>query len=200
MTCSVDRTDEFFALVTSMAAARRIRTPQRWWPKPKSVLQQAVDALSTQSIDPRQALCTAISEIKTEQDNASNAHARLHWFEVERIFVHWQRPETPAAVAMPSRADELRFLQYRLEQVNTQYTIVTQLLAEHNSKLALVDRSVDRIAIRIDASADELSDAAPRRYKVRRWQMCPRSLPGKMRCAFGSVVLLNLVLIYLAIL
>lgn len=144
------------------------------------------------------------------RDEARNEQEHLHWLEAERIF---NSTATNAALARaPARirastdtcANELRMIETKLEEISYLYSVVNVMLQHQSGKLDVLERNVDSISIRIDASEAELSDAAPRQYRTNRWRwywMCtPNSLSARLRCALCALLVANVVFVIVVVL
>lgn len=144
-------------------------------------------------ISKQQALRVAIELTREAQGSARNEQERCHFCIVEQMLILEEPPS-------PARAERLRGIQGQLAVVEQLYCAVQTLIAEQGHKLATVERNVNKISLRIDASEKELEDAAPRTFRTKRarfYWWYPRSVPAKIRLAFFSLIALNLVLFYL---
>lgn len=183
----MDRTDEFHALANKRPHSKR--------PKLASAhanLDRALHALRAGTLPQSQTLAIVHNEFARAQDEAVNNQERLHWCEAARIF------ESQTVLPIVRRPlGELTRIEAQLHVVSELYAVVLRLLQQQSGKLTLVERNVDAIQVRIDASADHLADMAPRTYRARPWYwvFVPRSLTACLRCAVIAVLLGNLALI-----
>lgn len=166
-------------------------------------LYNAVEALVTGSLDSEQARRVAHAGIALAIADARNDDELRHWCEVQRVFTvpAFEEPRyAPAAVVRrdrSERANQLAHLHAQLESVSTLFETVATLIERQGYTISRLERNVDDIAVRIDASNAELMDAAPRAYRVHRWHngCVPRTLAAKLRCILISLFLLNIVFV-----
>lgn len=186
MRTSRDRTDEFLSLVGRSAQASRLA--QR---------DNIVNALRA-NLPAAQVHRVVLHEIALAQASAANVQAAQHWCEAERIFVQRHAVEQ----APEKKALALTGIHRQLEYVSTQYEAVLRMAASQSATIGSIERNIDSIHTRIDASHRELEDAAPRRYRTWRWhrELCPGTLSGRLQCAFVLLMALNVLFVYTVLL
>lgn len=202
----VDRTDEFRALA---AQHNRLRVPlidKRAADSPllsrrHQNLQRALDALSEPSVQlPRpQALRVALAECTLARENANNDQQRRHWCEVERLLRQRHRQQQSASVPA-SRLGGMSAIERQLHTISTLYSRVGELVARQSRPIGDIEQNIGAIEARVDASYDQLHDAAPRAYRTRQWrwyrQYVPQSLPARMRACLACMLCANLLVVY----
>lgn len=161
-------------------------------------LHRARAALVSGALPYEQALRVVRSEFAHARASAVNNQEQLHWCEAERIFESTLRAAPPLPIYVERRADEIGRIEAQLDVLSNLYSVVLRLLERQSGTLALVERNVDSIQLRVDAAAAQLEDAAPRTYRVRPWYwwFMPRSLGAWLRCAVFAMLAGNLLLIW----
>lgn len=185
-----DRTAEFVALVAGRRTVRRVVLS-----KESQARRAAYQRVWTPGgvISKQQALRVAIELTREAQSAARNDQERCHFCMVEQMLLLEEPPS-------PARSERLRGIERQLAMVEQLYCAVQTLIAEQGHKLATVERNVNKISLRIDASEKELEDAAPRTFRTKRarfYWWYPRSFPAKIRLAFFFLIAVNLALFYL---
>ena len=159
-------------------------------------LNNAIAALTRGGASPIQARRVAQNEIELAIVSANNHDEHRHWSEVRRLFVV---PGFDAPAVQPqngvtqARSRVIDKITGQLEEISNVYSDITVILAQQDNTITTLERNVDSIRVRIDASEDELADAAPRAYRVWRWHngLVPRTLGAKLRCVLISILMLN---------
>ncbi len=148
-----------------------------------------------------QAFGVALHAVRRAQDG--NDQQRLHFCLVEQMLIRrqteWLERRIPQHSQPPLRDVQLAGVQAQLARVSELFASVLEMVAEHGDKLDILERNVYRAEVRIDASADQLSDAAPRTYRTRQHFFLesigfPRSRPARFRLAFFALVAVNVLL------
>ena len=192
LACSRDRTDEFYSIV----GVREHTAPKRLSrdAQARRVVYEQLRCQRACSVPRHQLLTVALTATEWARDHAKNDQERLHFCVVEQLIARQIKSRTG-----PRNEPRLTGIERRLVAVEQLFETVHVFLEEHDHKLDGVERNVEKIVLRIDASARELEDAAPRSFRTRRawwFSYWPRSLPAKLRLAFFCLVLGNLLLFY----
>lgn len=123
----------------------------------------------------------------------SIVHARL---QSEYGRVSRERTHAPAERNYErQRVQRLRAVRESLESVSRQFEHVSELVNQQMSTINSIERNVASISVRIDASAKELEDAAPRVYNKLRYAhhlyhaLVPTSFSGKLRTGVAAFAL-----------
>jgi hypothetical protein len=178
-----DRTAEFRALT---AAHRGV-------PKAPGQRRNLYAALAADELPPEQARRVVLAELEHARLTAPNDQALLHWCEAERLFAAAPALERRQTTLELRQTTAVTRIQRDLELVSRMYDVVTVLVANQSVLIGALERNASTIRTRIDASADELSDAAPRVYRSVRWRCC--SMGARLRCIVAVALLVNLVLV-----
>lgn len=162
-----------------------------------AMLQRAL--AGKQSMLPlEQILTVAVHATRRAQDTAllaGNDQQHLHFCVLEQMLLA-QAPK------QETRTAALTGVARRLQIVSTLYDTVCAMIQQQGHTLDILERNVTRIQLRVDASENELTDAAPRTFRTRRRQWLqripclPRSLPARLRCCVALLVFVNLALFF----
>jgi len=177
-------------------------------------MQNLIAATSTTSAEPSQikdAYDVAHNVALLAAASAQNNDARLHWAEVVRAIesrmfkytsmANKERRQLPFRKASPlagSRVPELETIARSLEQVAELTDIVREQVLQQMPLVNSLERNVETLTMRLDASRHELEDAAPRVYHSmrRNYDCLPRTMAARLRCCIVAVVLTHLLLIF----
>jgi t-SNARE complex subunit (syntaxin) len=150
----------------------------------------------------------AHAEIALAIIEARNDTELQHWCEVQRMFAvpAFEEPRYGPATSVVARrnnderARQLTHLHAQLESISSLFETVLTLVEHQGHAIGRLERNVDDIQVRIDASQDELIDAAPRAYRVHRWHngCLPRSLSAKLRLTLITLLVLNVLFVIVA--
>lgn len=221
-----ERTLEFYRLAAARASQQPMCPPPPLRVR-NSALQEALDQFlsSERRVGVSQVLRVLLHQCAEEIDVARNDQARMHWCEARRTIKHWigreqreaqraverhrseseqtesdvriQIPLRVRAVVHPTRAHELESLHRQLRSVSELYTSVCEMVQRQNVAIDGVERAVDSIATRIDATERELRDIAPRDWNSRRWRWYwdywPRSRRQQLICCACAILAVNYV-------
>ena len=153
-------------------------------------------------------------------DAAQNDNARQHWAEVVRLcetqlykFRKQQQEKqkqqqqqlyfrkTPSSTTTDSRLAELQQIERKLERVAELTSVVRDQVLQQMSSINSIERNVETLAVRLDASQKELEDAAPRIYNAARRNYCcwrviaPRTTAARFRLSVAAFIIFYFVLI-----
>jgi len=186
-----DRTNEFVALVEQSSGHPA--------PVPTGVLARNLNvyrALNStrDQLSAEQALRVTLAECQQAADEAANDQERLHWCEAKRVAEHWFGKQTQAKLPV-NRSSASSQLERRLQDISSLYSTVNELLSQQARPIGDIEQNIAAIEARVDATGDQLMDAAPRVYRTRRWRWYwrywPHTLSAQLRCLLALVLAVN---------
>lgn len=132
---------------------------------------------------------------------AANNDSRMHWAEVVRLVesrffkYHSSREvvQKHTYKTTISRAPELERIERQLNEVAVLSEIVREQVLQQMPLVNSLERNVETLTTRLDASSRELEDAAPRIYHSarRNYDCWPRSMIARLRCCIAALVVLH---------
>lgn len=199
---SRDRTGEFRQLTARGENSRGARAPNKEQIARLAALELADQTMAGAQtrLPAEQVFGVALHAVRRAQEG--NDQQRLHFCLVEQMLIRRQTEWLESRVShhpLQLRDVQLADAQTQLARVSELFARVLEMVAEHGDKLDILERNVYRAQVRIDASADQLIDAAPRTYRTRQHFFLesigfPRSRPARFRLAFFAVVAVNILL------
>ena len=217
---STDRTAEFLALANAAARQRRVWPSFGWKPRTRDLEQpnrlaaynDVHNLLHTKRaplVPPAQIFNVALRATKIAQAEAlraRNDQQHLHFTIVEQLLQLRATEFEARSKTVVRRAQAMTAVERQLLNVDQLLAVVCRMVEQQSHSIDVVERNVERIRVRIDASEAELADLAPRVYKTRRARLIdavpciPRTLSGRLRGALALLIAFNLVLFYYGLL
>lgn len=102
-----------------------------------------------------------------------------------------------------SRVAEMKKIQTKLEEISSIFLVLQAHIDRQMPLIQSLERNVDSLSIRIDASRKELEDAAPRMYhsRLRNWTYCwGNTFSSRLRFCVCSIILCNCFLFMIGVL
>lgn len=214
---STDRTAEFQSFVSAArrhaksVASRREATPDAEQRDRQAAYRDVADVLSgyMTELPATQVFRVATQATRRACDEALRLHndqQYLHFCMVEQMLrVRSEAFFQSAQQKIDSnetRAIALTRVERDVRRVDTLYQTVNKMIEQHGHTIDIVERNVEKIQLRLDASEAELYDAAPRTFRTRRARCIdtipclPRTLTGRLRAGLALLIAVNLVLFY----